>query len=442
MGIAIGFLCAIALFAAEKDSPPPKIELPAAVRPIIDLARAAPPEFFAATVVNLIRGGKIPNRAAQIALLEQAFVAAPQAKEPVRTIAIPGTPPDTREIYRGKAGELNLDALSLQSRVLSELVTVDPTKARELFDGIPRPELDPRTCADPLIADDSAYYAIAAEIAQSAFNPVEKKQEAHVQFLAAVLSGAQSPIELAPFAHAIQSVALKPDELQLLLGALTAKLQNIGADYRPFAMSANSLASEISSLLDLAQAQALPVESLREAFRAYLIAQLNAPRCAPDIGLSRDWLDKFAGADQIKPAEKKDSFSVEKYFDSGDSKALAESLIRLRGLNEADRRQQLPDFLSQFAAWQPEGAAIDVFHQKAAVLGGLRQIFPLGEDHERILKMSLELLESGSEREAPAEWLYEVKQVALGPDAAGLIVQFSKSEDAGLKLYSEMNGNF
>src|SRR5579885_1337984 len=82
------FLCAALAFAGDRAEPP-----------VIALARTAPPEFFADAVVRLIHAGKIPNRDQEIELLEDAFAAAATAKEPVRLIAVTGTPPDTRELY-------------------------------------------------------------------------------------------------------------------------------------------------------------------------------------------------------------------------------------------------------------------------------------------------------------------------------------------------------
>src|SRR5579872_6424604 len=150
-------------------------DLPPALRPLIETARAAPPELFADTVGRLIESGRIPGKDLEIQLLDEAFHAAAGAKEPVRLIAIPSTPPDTRAIYRSKAGELHLDALSLQSRILKDLLAIDHAKARELFDQLAHPPQDPRTCEDPLLPDSSPYFEIAGAIAQSAFTAPEKE---------------------------------------------------------------------------------------------------------------------------------------------------------------------------------------------------------------------------------------------------------------------------
>jgi hypothetical protein len=266
------------------DEPKPRPDLPPAVRPVIELARSAAPEFFADTVVKVVEAGRIPSIPLQVEILEEAFGAASSAREPVRLMAIPGTPPDTRAIYRGKAGDLGLDALSLQSRILRAMLTVDRGKAGELFDRIPRPVLEARACADALVPDASPYYEMAGALAQSAFSPDEKKHGRHVQFLLVVLDGARSPNELAPFARAIQSVELKPEEWEVLLNAVAAKLEKLPADYRPFASSIGGLRPEIEHLAQGAQALKLGTDLLARGFRTYLVNQLTAPRCSEDFG--------------------------------------------------------------------------------------------------------------------------------------------------------------
>src|SRR5437660_5586153 len=100
---------------------------------LIAMARTAPPEVFADTIVRLVKSGRIAGVESQKALLQDAFAAAMQAHEPVRLIALPGLPPDTRASFRGRASDLQLDALSLETRVLAVLLTIDRRQARENF---------------------------------------------------------------------------------------------------------------------------------------------------------------------------------------------------------------------------------------------------------------------------------------------------------------------
>ncbi len=136
----------------------------------------------------------------------------------------PKTPLDTRELYRGKGGEMHLDAISLQARVLKEWLTLDRAKARQMFEGLAHPVLDARPCEDPFVADIAPYYEIAAAIAQSAFSDEEKKHDAQAQFLVALLAGARSSNELAAFVSVIDNVALTHAQSEQVIGAFSAKL--------------------------------------------------------------------------------------------------------------------------------------------------------------------------------------------------------------------------
>ncbi len=348
----------------------------------------------------------------KVDLLEEAFAVAPGAKEPVRVVAIPATPPDTRAMYRGKAGELKWDTLSLESHIVTDLLTIDRKKARELFDHIARPVLDPRPCEDPLVADASAYYEVAGKVAQSGFTSDEKAKEEHVQFLATVLAGARSPNELAPFARALKSVDLTPPQWQLLSSAFTAKLESVGPDYRAFAISRADLSEVVPP----------------DVFSSYRRAQLSAARCQPDFA--------DAGED-VQPSSRGAMFKADPYFQSEDSRQIGEALNRLRAQSSSatpEWRNQLADFLRDFAAWTPPGASIDAFHQRATVFRALLEFVPAGDDRERILNLAVSFLESSdAEREAPAEWMYQVKTLL---DAAHTMLDhFGTSSSVGLNLY-------
>jgi hypothetical protein len=452
MRAVVLLLGALVLYGGDERAIKP--ELPAAVRPIVELARTASPELFADTIVRLVQTGRIPQRESQIALLEEAFAVAGSAAEPVRLMAIPPTPPDTRALYRGRAGELKLDSLSLRSRILQELLTVDRVRTRELFQQIPHPALDARPCADPLVAEIGAYYEIAAAVAQSSFTADEKKAAAHVQFLAAILAGAHSPGELEPFARAMQSVGLEPNEWEMLLGALTSKLQSVGPDYRAFALSLTQLQGEIATLGALGGANGVGTGELNGAFRKYVTSQMGAARCAPDFGPAREEIAVTPAltSDEIKPSQRNDSYKVDPYFQSDDSRRMGEALNRLRfaptgeSPSEAERqasewRNALADFLRDFKSWTPPGSDIDVFHQRMTVLDSVIQILPLGGDRDRILALAVSYLGSDVERTNPAEWLWQLKKLArdAGADAPKMYEQFRASNDAGLKLYTALN---
>jgi hypothetical protein len=454
-------VCAAGLQAPQPtgEERKPRPALPPAIRPVVELARAAPAEFFADTITRLVEGGKIAPKELEIELLQDAFTAAANAQEPIRLIAMPATPPDTRALYRGKAGELRLDALSLETGVVRAMLGVDRAKARELFERVPRPVLEPRPCEDPLVADTSAYYGIVGVMAQSAFTAAEQEKEEHVRFLLTVLAGIRSPNELAAFIRAIGSIRWTAAEWELLLGALTAKLETTAPDYRPFAISIEGLRADLERISQIAQSQGLGTDVLARGFRKYLVTQLTAPRCDEDFGGALQaitWFNQsFRGAlpaiteEEGRPLKRTGGFKAELYFQSEDSKRIGDALTRLRYVpgegprSEAERstgewRNMFADFLRDLDAWRPSGSEIDFFHQKATVLQSLFQLAPPGEDRDRLIEVCVAFLQSsGAERQNPAEWLMQLKGIVeqAGSDAPKLMEAFRASSNPAVALY-------
>jgi hypothetical protein len=227
---------------------------------------------------------------------------------------------------------------------------------------------------------------------------------------------------------ALKSVELSKPQKELLKGALAAKLEAMGADYRAFAMTFQTLTSEVESLGDFTA-----------AIGDYAVMQARAPRCAPDFAL------KITGDNdaEIRPSKVESGFNPQPYFQSGDARRMVDGLTTLRNFPPGNRlggwSNQLADFLRDFAAWDPPGDDIDAFHQRATIFRALLEITPRGEDHDRVLALCVAFLgSSAAERDHPAEWLYQVKMLVEGPgfDAAKTLELFRASGSAGLALYA------
>ena len=430
----VAVMLALAIATRAGDDAKKKIELPRDVQPLVDLARASAPEIFADSIVRMIESGKIPQREAQVELLEEAFAVAAGATEPVRVTAFPSTPPDTREIYRSRAGELGLDVVSLQGRILKDLLTVDPARARELFGAVGLPSLDPRPCEDPLVADSSAYYEVAGAIAQSAFSGAEKEKEAHVEFLAAMVAGIRSPNQILAMARVLQAVALNSGEWALLGSALSQKLTTVPADYRSFAMSFDALQAEIRTIGETAQID------LSGALRRYAVNQLTAARCQPDIAIDTTALNLTAA--EMQPSARNSAFqTTPAYFSAGDAKLIGDKLLRLESMRASpDFGAAFADVLRDFEGWTPSGSSADALHQKATVLAALLQVAPRGEREKLLSLCASTLASSPAQRDAPAEWMWQARhlyELAAG-DSSKLLAAFRASGDAPLAIFAEL----
>lgn len=409
---------------------------------ILELARKAPPEFFADAVIKLVERGDVSSSAERRALLEEAFQAARHAREPVRFIAMPRFADGRPRLLEG-AGKLGLDALSLESRVVALMAATDPDKARELFQSVEHPLLDARPCADPMIADDSAYYEMAAKVAA-----------ADAPFLMSVIGPANSPREMVDSARMLRMAsALTPEQFRVVLGALSLKMGMVAPDYRSFTMSAAELRTELDGLAARARELGVPIDPLVEGARKLAVTQLSSPRCDEEFGDALPFVDWFnrtfgrrygaIGEEETVSKGPMGSAQAESYFSTGQARQISDAFQRLRmAAGKPEWRDGLTDFLREFSEWKPEGSAIDAFHQKMTVLHGLFQLIPPGEDRDKLMAMAVDHLQSsGMEREHPAEWLLQVRaftESALG-DRSKLLGSFRKSGDAGLALFAVLN---
>jgi hypothetical protein len=399
----------------------------------LELARKAPPELFADTVIRMVERGELPPSS-----LVEAFDAAKQAKEPVRLMAMPQAA-DGRPALREAALRAGLDALSLKARVVALMAKTDAGKAREMFESIDRPALGARPCADPMIADDSAYFEMAGKLA--GLNAM------------AVVGPGNSPGELASLVKLIRmDKALTPDEFRLLAGALTGKMQTAAPDYRAFTMTAEELWPELDGLMARAREVGVPAEDLAMGARKLAVTQLSSPRCHEEFGEAMGFVDWFnrgfgkrlgpIGLEEVVARGDLGPVQSESYFRFGSGKELAENFQKLRSAaGKPEWHDKLAEIVRQFAEWKPEGEEIDIFHQRITVLHGLWQLIPASEDRGWLLARVLEFLNGNAiEREYPAEWLFQVRAVldSAPAERAKLLAAFRESGDAGLVWLAAM----
>ena len=76
-----------------------------------------------------MESGRLADQNARRELVEQAFQLAASAKFPVRMEAVHGTTTDTRSGSLSQAYALKLDALSLQSRAVRDMLPLDPCQS-------------------------------------------------------------------------------------------------------------------------------------------------------------------------------------------------------------------------------------------------------------------------------------------------------------------------
>lgn len=334
-----------ALFAAENK------KLPEPYQTIADLASAAPPEFTSDALLRIVESGKLPDKNTRVQLVERAFQTAVSAKFAVRMQGLQGTTTDTASGSLSQAYALKLDALSLESRAVRDMLPLDPAKARELFRQIPPPALAPLACDSPLVYEPSDYYQALTAVVNGAFTPKEREKEEHVNLLLDAVGQVTSPSQLAPLDAAVKGVSVTAAQREILearLGALSAQYAREKQD------------------------------------------------CASPPKLDRYW----------------QSGAAKQLLDAGKNLRLGPN-TQLR--SEADRAtpawdQQLASYLSLVADWTQDSSESDAvfYHEKCLVYTALLDLVPEGSRADKIVADFVTFVTNASlYQQSPAEWFAE-----------------------------------
>jgi hypothetical protein len=353
------FLLVPVLFSAE----PPK--LPEPFRSISDLAAAAPPELASDALLRIVESGKLADKNARRAMIEQAFQLASAAKFHVRMQGVSGTTTDTASGSLSQAYGLKLDVVSLQSRAVRDMLPIDPGNAHELFGQLIKPTLAPLTCDDALVYEPSEYFLALSAVVNGAFTAKEKAKDEHFNLLLDSLGVTTSPSQLAPLAGAIESVGVTSAQRQLLWARFNGLIETMQPDGR----------------------------SLGAAPEKY---RPKGHLCEAKPKLDRYW--QSATAKQLLEGGKKLRFAPSNQL-----------------LSDADRstlgwQQQLAAYLNLIADWTPDSQESEAvfYHEKCLVYTSLLDLVPAGPDGDKILADFVDFVgNSALYQSSPAEWFLE-----------------------------------
>jgi hypothetical protein len=402
MRIARVLLCFILIWTALICTAMPAeiAKLPEPYQSLAELARGAPPEFTADALLRLVEQGRLVDKGARIDLIEEAFRSAAAAKFGVRMDGLPGTTTDTASGSLSRAYALKLDALSLESRAVRDMLPLDPAKARKLFADIARPMLPSLTCDDALVYDLSDFYQALSAVVNGTFSPKERAKEEHLHLLSDYLGQAVSPLEVAPLAQVIESVSATAQQRQGLWASVGGLLETIQADDRSLSAALTALSS-------------LSVPELQSSIEKYL---QNSHGCREDSSGNPD-NSKNSG-----PASKKSRTpKLDSYWQSPNSQQLLQPGRKLRydksnaPLSDADRstpdyEQQVADYLNQIAGWtaDQENSDADYYHEKCIVLLALIELVPPGPKNDKIIADYVDFVGNSSlYGQSPVEWYLE-----------------------------------
>ncbi|HEV2445055.1 MAG TPA: hypothetical protein VGS58_04005 [Candidatus Sulfopaludibacter sp.] len=427
MVIRLGLLF-LAAALARAESP----KLPERFQSVVDLSHAAPPEFGADALLRLVESGKVQDLDNRRDLVEQAFSLAVSATYPLRKRHLPGTTLDSRAGSLSQAYGMKLDALSLESRAVSDMVPVDPAEARKLIQEIPPPVFEPLSCDDALFYDVSDFYLALTAVVNSSFSAQERAKEEHLNFLLGYAGQVTSPAQLVPLAQTIRSAGVTNEQREVLWARFNALLPNLQSDDRSF----SALLAEPPSGMDFIPAairqRSAGCKDDSPGSPANVVIQVNKSGSTPKV--EAYW--QSAEAQRMMDGGKKLRFG-----DGG------------RVLTEAERstpewQQRLTDYLSALGAWSPdsEKSEADYYNEKCTVYIALVELIPPGPQRDKMLEAFIDFIgNSPLEQQSPVEWynqanfLLERMRGSRDGEAAKVLEAFERSGNPVLALETALD---
>ncbi len=454
-------IAAVCCAQAETEAPPKD-----PIRMLADTAMAAPPELAADLLIRIAESPKVVDKAFKIELLERAFALAPSAKFKLRLSGTfgRGMSTDSDAGVISAALRDGLDTVSLQSRVVRDLLPLDRAKAMALFSAVPPLAIPKLTCKDAMTYSADEYYRMIQAVFQHGFTAKEQKDGKDVDLVRSTLARMSSPSELDMASFLILMPALAP-HFEVLLATGTGALQQMQADDRTFSVEARgAFIQRFEALRRAAAERHIPAYSLAEALRAYLVRHLGAARCADSIdpqglgAVTARVVQYFNGElvpgaaasgaqlrpitpEEVTPSRVEGRAEVFVYWETPRTKKLLMDLKQLRFGSEEqqaenNKKARRSDGLSHFLtteqrserAWETsvreylkdvqrwnsdhEESEANYFHMTSIIYHGLLELIPARDLKTDVLRSYLSFL-AGSplRRESPPEWYLQLRRI-------------------------------
>ncbi|HJT26987.1 MAG TPA: hypothetical protein VJ784_06195, partial [Pyrinomonadaceae bacterium] len=245
------------------------------------------PEVAADLLIRIAQSQLISDKKRKITLLEEAYHRGSDAQKKLRMKRWTGLV-DTASGRLSAAYDLELDELSIKTRIIRTMSGLDVARSRELFVQIPRLKVPPLSCADDLGYEISSFYKTLKEVQQKSFTPKEMSEGNGLRFIQPYIAEVESPAQIAPVVDLIVNSNLTSSELNVLLSTLVTALKGVQDDPRSFALSLTSggLANSLQNLIKKSRENDVASGPLLNAFRAYFLRELSV-QC-PDMRVGNE----------------------------------------------------------------------------------------------------------------------------------------------------------
>jgi hypothetical protein len=438
---------------------------------LLSRARLLPAEFAIDILMRVEKSKRVDKRWKK-EILEEAFTLTTTVQNDLREkgIPFPSTSPDTRAGYRSLAFSLRLDSLSLRSRIIDEMLSIDQGVALRMLNEIP-PKLPfkTRSCSTRTEYEVSDFYRLLGKIARTVYDEKQILQGERVQFLLPYVESLTSPTQIDPLINLLMSVDLRRKESFIISQSFENALKKITADDRSFsaALIGNKSTRSIFGLVNMYRKTGVPYAQILNNYRAYLVRHLQAVRCEDNVKLLKQQIkeinyyypDNGLSIDESTPSEVEQPATLSKpYFESAQSKALLAELRDLRGYDDDDPgtrephtsaswQEKMLDYLRRLEAWEGsnESDEEDYFHQKCIFYKMLLLIAPAGTQSDQVLLSYLKLLSDPTAiSESRVEWLWHVNELITsmnekpGQERTRLLNIVTNSKNSILQIYGDL----
>lgn len=422
----------------------PLLNKPAAKRSLdleglINDARSLPAEFAIDILLRVAAANNADKKWKQ-EILAEAFVLTSDVQNEVRRKGKPRTPVDSRVNYRSYAFDLNLDALSLRSKIISQMVLLDKDHALRMLNQIPtRLRLAALSCSDQMVYNLDEFYKMLGNVTRAVHNERTVQQGERAQFLLPYIEGITSPAQITPVIRMIAELRLTEKELFMLSQPFASALKQISADDRSFtaALIQDRTARSGFEFIQLLKKEGGAYNEVSNAFRGYFAKHLNGVRCEDNLTAGATKLppqieeinyfypNSPLSLDDLQPSKMEKAVAIAEYFESKDSSKLSVELKELNGYDDDEPSTREPKtssawqermliYLRQLEDWNggSEASAIDYFHQKSVLYFALAKIVPPGHLRERVVTSYISFInDSNVIKESRIEWLLHEREL-------------------------------
>jgi hypothetical protein len=470
-------LASLLSFVAPAATPAPDIVS------VLDRVRKAPGEFAADSLIRLASLDTL-DKPKRIALLEEAFGRAGEAKQPLkRRVVITRVAGPAR--FLARAYHQDLDTLSLELRAVEALLPLDPRKAREMALKIPPPQVPKAACNDFQTYDVDRLYAALGEVSRQTYTAREAESGEALRLLHPQVAALTSPEQAGPAALMLAGLTIDDRGFQSLVSDFQQALRKMAGDDRSFTASESALGPEIEELVHACQRRSVSSLPLLEGYRLFLVNHLAGARCADDelqrpvtagapVAMVGGFVDPQSPAAiqffnerlQVSPLQPLTETEVTPSHVAGSAIGMAgcqdEGCQAAAGLYTAlfgdgkggvltDAQRRTPEwraalgrFLDAVSHGWKDGAGdagLKTFTEKCENYAGALELARDPDDKEMVAHAWLDYVEqSGGARSVPAVWFLPIRQllarVRLDPAGMQKAAQdLRQSDDPVIALY-------